>query len=23
SNFGLVGKLAFGGRCFPDSNSWA
>ncbi|EGQ9313628.1 hypothetical protein F7U73_22630, partial [Vibrio vulnificus] len=23
SNFGLVGKLAFGGRCFLDSNSWA
>ncbi|MGR3024688.1 hypothetical protein ABMX98_21540, partial [Vibrio vulnificus] len=23
SNFGLVGKLAFGGRCFLDSYSWA
>ncbi len=23
SNFGFVGKLAFGGRCFLDSYSWA
>ncbi|ASC60137.1 hypothetical protein FORC37_p063 (plasmid) [Vibrio vulnificus] len=23
SNFGLVGKLAFGGCCFLDSYSWA
>ncbi len=23
SNLGLAGKLAFGGRCFLDSNSWA
>ncbi len=23
SNFGLVGKLAFGDRCFLDSYSWA
>ncbi len=23
SNLGLAGKLAFGGRCFLDSYSWA